>query len=249
MLAAATAGVGHPTVAALLGIGTAGLAGAVVAMVWNVHTRQIRLAEQWVRRGEPGASAEAPAAETLAQNGNGTTGHERNGTTRARPSPPAAIDGPETVITGEQARYRVRPSAAQQVVSWAVGGGSVSQYADPARPDELLLTADRPGALTVIVRLREGLTERRETKSVTAVPDQAAAALPITSRLASHMWGLVVVAVLVVGFAGTLAALGDLSSADFTALVAPLAALLGVITVTRGSTDAPPGPGQRRTRR
>ena len=79
------------------------------------------------------------------------------------------------MITGEPARYRVRPSGAQQVVSWAVGGGSVSQSADPARPDELLLVADRPGTLTVAVRLREGLNERRETKAVTAVPDETAA--------------------------------------------------------------------------
>jgi hypothetical protein len=255
VLAAATASVGHPAVAALLGLGTAGLGGAVVAMVWNVHVRQIRLAELVARRSMP-VITEVPATETLPANGNGYgngngngNGKEyatprQNGTTRARPAEPAAIDGPETVITGEQARYRIRPSGNQQVVSWAVGGGSVSQSADPARPDELLLVADRPGNLTVAVRLREGLTERRETKAVTAVPDETAAAPPATSRLAAHMWGLVVVAVLIVGFAGALAALGNLSSADFIALVAPLAALLAVIAVVRGSADAPPGSGQ-----
>jgi hypothetical protein len=262
VLAAATASAGHPAVAALLALGTAGLGGAVVAMVWNVHTRQIRLAELLVRRQIP-ATTEAPAEQTPPANGNGNgngtgngtgTGNgkaehaapRQNGTTRAKPAPPAAIDGPETVITGEQARYRVRPSATQQVVSWAVGGGSVSQSADPARPDELLLVADRPGSLTVAVRLREGLTERRETMAVTAVPDETAAAPPVTSRLAVHMWGLVVVAVLIVGFAGALTALGNLSSADFIALVAPLAALLAVIAVVRGSADAPPGQGKAR---
>jgi hypothetical protein len=247
VLAAATASAGHPAVAALLGVGTVGLAGAVVAMVWNVYTRQIRLAERWARR--PTAAAEAPAEQTPAANGHGdpAAAARANGTAKARQGPPTAIEGPETVIAGEQARYRVRPSATQQVVSWAVGGGSVSQTADPGRPDELLLTAGRPGALTVSVRLREGLTERRETKSVTAVEDEAAATLPVNSRLASHVWGLVVVTVLIVGFAGTLAALGNLSSADFIALAAPLAALLGVIAVARGSTDAPPTrAGERR---
>jgi hypothetical protein len=249
VLAAATASAGHPAVAALFGLGTAGLGGAVVAMVWNVHVRQIRLAELVARRSIP-VTTEVPAPETPSANGNGNgNGKEhaeprQNGTARTRPASPAAIDGPETVVTGEQARYRIRPAGNQQVVSWAVGGGSVSQSADPARPDELLLVADRPGNLTVAVRLREGLTERRETKAVTAVPDETAAAPPVTSRLAAHMWGLVVVAVLIVGFAGALAALGNLSAADFIALVAPLAALLAVIAVVRGSADAPPGAGQ-----
>ena len=245
MLAAATASAGHPAVAALLGLGAAGLGGAVVAMVWNVHTRQIRLAELLGRHPLP-LTAEPPAAETPPANGNGNGNGKsehpvprQNGTARARPAPPAAIDGPETVVTGEQARYRVRSSGIQQVVSWAVGGGSVSQSADPARPDELLLVADRPGNLTVAVRLREGLNERRETKAVTAVPDETAATLPGGPRLAMHMWGLVVVAVVIVGSAGALAALGNLSSADFVALVAPLAALLAVIAIVRAPADAP----------
>ena len=48
--AAATAGASQPVIAALLGLGAAGLAGAVVAMAWSVHARQIRLAEMLVRR-------------------------------------------------------------------------------------------------------------------------------------------------------------------------------------------------------
>jgi hypothetical protein len=50
MLAAVTAGTSHPAVAALLGLGAAGIAGLVVAMAWNVNLRQIRLAEQLARR-------------------------------------------------------------------------------------------------------------------------------------------------------------------------------------------------------
>ena len=50
MFAAAAADPSHPAVAALLGLGAAGLAGAVVAMAWNVHVRQIRLAERLTRR-------------------------------------------------------------------------------------------------------------------------------------------------------------------------------------------------------
>ena len=53
-----------------------------------------------------------------------------------------------------------------------------------------------------------------------------------------HGWGLTVIAVLVIGFAGALDALGNLTSADFIALVVPLAALLGVIAAARGTGDA-----------
>ena len=49
MLAAA-AGTSQPILAGLLGLGAAGLAGAVVAMAWSVHARQIRLAELLARR-------------------------------------------------------------------------------------------------------------------------------------------------------------------------------------------------------
>ncbi len=50
MLAAAAVATSQPIVAALLGLGASCLAGAVVAMAWSVHTRQIRLAELLVRR-------------------------------------------------------------------------------------------------------------------------------------------------------------------------------------------------------
>jgi hypothetical protein len=48
----------------------------------------------------------------------------------------------------------------------------------------------------------------------------------------------VAVAVLIIGFAGALDALGNLASSEFIALVAPLAALLAVALITRGTGDA-----------
>jgi hypothetical protein len=238
MLAAAVADASHPAVAALLGLGSAGLAGAVVAMAWNVHAREIRLAEQLVRRqfivtAEPGT---AGAAE--GDDGPEAAAEKAGPPADAGPAPSVVIDGPARVVTGEQARYSVRSSGGQKVVSWAAGGGSVSQSPDPSHPDELLLIADRPGSLTVTVRVREGMAELRATKSVTAVA-QASAAPPFTLRLFLHGWGLVAVAVLVIGFAGALVALGSLASSDFIALVAPLAALLAVVAVVRGPSDAP----------
>jgi hypothetical protein len=249
MLAAVASGASHPVVAGLLGLGAAGLAAVVVAMAWSVHARQLRLAEQLARR-QFVVAAEAEAAGSA--NGNGhpkTAFEEANGAVGAGPTAPVIIEGPDTVVTGEQARYRVRPSGGRTVVSWAAGGGSVAQSPDPAHPDELLLIADQPGDLMITVRVREGIAERRGTKPVTAVPDMMpATAPPFTLRALLNWWGLVVVAVLTVGFAGALDALGNLSSADFIALVAPLAALLGVIAVARGPGDAPGRPAQARAR-
>jgi len=278
--AAATAGSSQPVIAALLGLGAAGLGGAVVAMAWSVHARQIRLAELLVRRqfiltrepaapeqplnGHAGAEAAlAGVQETLetvgareAQAGQkahgapggpaGNGGNGGNGGRGAAAARPAklVIEGPDTVVAGEQVRYRVRPIAVGTTVTWAAGGGSVSQAPDPTHPDELLLIADRPGSLMLHVRVREGLTERRETKSVNAVPDVTPAASPFPLRLFLHGWGLVVVAILVIGFAGALDALGDLTAADFIALVVPLTALLGVIAVVRTASDPAPRRGQ-----
>ena len=278
MYAALAANAGHPAVAALLGLGAAALAGAVVAMAWTVHARQIRLAEQLARRqflvmtdpgpqghdgpagsGEPAGrvNGTAPAspgngvppggtghAGTLqaatGQPGAGSAGTAHPGTAQAGggQSAPVVIEGPDTVVAGAQVRYRVRPSGNRKVVAWAAGGGAVAQAPDPAHPDELLLIADRPGNLTIIVRVRDGMTERRGTKAVTAVPEVIAPP-PFTLRLFLSGWGLVAVAVLIAGFAASLDALGNLSSSDFVALVSPLAALLSVVAVVRGRGDAP----------
>jgi hypothetical protein len=245
MLGTVSTTVGHPAVAALLGLAACALAALVVAMAWNVHARQIRLAELLARRqisapAEETAAAEAAAPESV--NGGGP-GHaavpEARGASRTRP-PQLIIDGPDTVVAGEQVRYTVRPSGNGKVVTWAAGGGSVSQSPDPAHPDQLLLVADRPGHLTITARVREGLTERRETKSVTAVPDETDAPSPAVPRLFMQGWGLVVVAVVIVGFAGALDALGNLATSDFIALVAPLAALLAVLALAVARTDGAP---------
>lgn len=276
MDATVAAGAGHPVVATLLGLGAAALAALVVVMAWSVHVRQFRLAEQLARRqftvtGDPAAADAAEAegeAEAAAQPvarpepaarqaeparaangttraGNGAAGHLSGQASKAT----VIIDGPETVTTGEQARYRLRPAGIGTVVSWAVGGGSVSQAPDPGHPDELLMIADRPGDLTVIARAREGMVERRATKAVTAVPEDAPPAPPVTLRLFLHSWGLLTAAVLVVGFAGALVALGSLSSSDFIALVVPLTALLGMVAVGQGSGDGPHRPGRGTPRR
>ena len=299
MLASVTASAGHPVVAALLGLGAAGLAGAVVAMAWSVHIHQFRLAELLARRQFAPAAGTGPAtppapvdggAEALdgtglmgsagaaagttpsgaagaaagttpsgaagaaagttpggaARAAAGTAHGGAAGPAAAEAASPVVIDGPDTVITGAQARYRARLSGGGTVVSWAVGGGSASQSPDPDHPDELLLIADRPGSLTVMVRVRKGLAERRATKTVTAEADVPDPAPPFTLRLFLHGWSLVVVAVLVIGLAGALVALGSFTSSDFIALAVPLIALLGMAAVIRGVGEEPVRPRRGR---
>jgi hypothetical protein len=153
-----------------------------------------------------------------------------------RASPPSVIEGPDSVVIGEQARYRVRRSGVQQVVAWSAGGSAVSQATDPAHPEDLLLVADQPGLLTISVRLREGLAERRETRAVTAVANPETATPAVASRLLLRDWPVITVAVLAVGFAAALVAVGSLPVADFIALVTPLVAVLAVVSATRGTS-------------
>jgi hypothetical protein len=232
----AAADVGQSVVAAILGLGTAGVAGGIVLTARTVHLRQIQLAG---RDGSgPADIVEPPQAAngsgaTAAQHSNGTTNGHVNG---------HAIEGPDSVNIGEQVRYRVRRSEGQRVVAWAAGGGAVSQASDPAHPDDLLLVAAQPGTLMVSVRLREGIAERRETKAVTALASPALAVPAAASGLFLQEWPLTTVVVVVVGFAATLVALGSLEVAGFIALVAPLAAMVVVVTATRRQPERPGHP-------
>jgi hypothetical protein len=234
----AAADVGQSVVAAILGLGAAGVAGGIVAMARSVHLRQIQLAERLAGRddGEPADILERPPAA----NGNGATAQHSNGTTNGHAS--HAIEGPDSVRIGEQVRYRVRRSEGQRVVAWAAGGGAVSQASDPAHPDDLLLVAAQPGTLMVSVRLREGIAERRETKAVTALASPAPAVPAAASPLFLQDWPLTTVVVVVIGFAAALVALGSLQVAGFIALVAPLAAMLVVVTATRRQPERPGHP-------
>jgi hypothetical protein len=255
MFEALAQGASHPAVAAWLGLGTAAVAAVVVAMAWSVNARQIRLAELLARRQFPLTSGTGPAKEGAPEIEGAAAAEEAS---RAKPAaaggraspaaaggraskvPPEVIDGPDQVVAGEQARYRVQTGGPHQVVSWAVGGGgAVSHGPDPGHPGDLLLIAEQPGDLTIIARVREGLNERRATKTVTAVAEVTEPTPPFSLRLFLHGWGLIVVAVLIVGFAGALNALGNFTSSDFIAVAVPLAALLGVLAVARG-----PGAGE-----
>jgi hypothetical protein len=237
----AAADVGQSVVAAILGLGAAGVAGGIVLMARTVHLRQVQLAERLAGRDGSGL-ADIVEPPPQAANGNGATAAQHsNGTTNGHVNG-HAIEGPDSVNIGEQVRYRVRRSEGQRVVAWAAGGGAVSQASDPAHPDDLLLVAAQPGTLMVSVRLREGIAERRETKAVTAVASPALAVPAAASGVFLQEWPLTTVVVVVVGFAAALVALGSLEASGFIALVAPLAAMLIVVTVTRRHPERPGHP-------
>ena len=142
-------GASHPAVAAWLGLGAAAVAAVVVAMAWSVNTRQIRLAELLARRQFPVSSGTVTANESTPEVEGGAAA-AKEGAARGKPAakvPPEVIDGPDEVVTGEQARYRVQTGGPHQVVSWAVGGGSAVSYGpDPGHPGDLLLIAIGPVA-------------------------------------------------------------------------------------------------------
>ena len=170
MFEALAQGASHPAVAAWLALGTAVVAAVVVAMAWSVNVRQIRLAEQLARRqfvitGGSGRQADQGGGAEIEG-----AARAKGAAARAKKVPPEVIEGPDEVMAGEQARFRVQPLAPHQVVTWAVGGGAVSHAPDPAQPGDLLLIADQPGELTLIARVREGLTERRATKQSPPCP-------------------------------------------------------------------------------
>src|SRR5215469_14348647 len=140
MLAAADAG--QTVVASILGLGAAGVAGGIIAMAWSLHLHQIQVAGRLTGREASGPTEPADNIRPVqAMNGNGNGGPKAADGTKVavgnrvphppsagsgaprtaeapRPGPPA-IEGPDSVVIGEQARYRVRRSSTQQVVSWA----------------------------------------------------------------------------------------------------------------------------------
>ena len=110
-LAAVSATASHPAVAVWFALGAVALAAAVVAMAWSVHAQQIRLAEFMARRQFLVIAGTGNTAQALDEAGRpGVADEELGGDARARLAPPAAIDGPDNVVTGEQARYRILPA-------------------------------------------------------------------------------------------------------------------------------------------
>ena len=141
MFVALAGNASHPTVAALLGLGAAGLAAAVVAMAWSVHARQIRLAERLARRqflvipdaGTPGQHG-SPAAGEQAGRGNGTA------------------------VTGLVPRRSVIPSRTRTMSVRSPGWSAIKSSSSGWAGSGDCETAPPPAAHATTLRLPEGRT-------------------------------------------------------------------------------------------
>src|ERR1700731_533065 len=126
--AAATAGTSQPAIAALLGLGAMGLGGAVVAMAWSVHARQIRLAELLARRQF--ILTREPAAQEQPLNG--------------QAGPEAALTGVQETLEAVGAREAQAGQKAQGAQGGSAGnGGHGGRGTATARPAKRAI--DGPG--------------------------------------------------------------------------------------------------------
>ena len=123
--------VGHPAVAVLLGLGAAGLGALVVAMAWNIHVRQFRLAELLARRQFTGTADPRPAGS--AANGNNDT--------EAALQEAAGAGGP-TESGGPDGIRRPNPIRRPDPIRWP----DPIQWPDPIRRQGDRLAGRRRGA-------------------------------------------------------------------------------------------------------
>ena len=205
---------GESWVAAVALLGAVGISMGILWLVNRAHTVQQSLAQSVVRRGGTAQTALETAS-----------GREH-----------AAVD--EIVITGPSqlpmntaGEFSVPDSVT--AAEWSVSG--ISSYARSLKgPRTFVFTPYEQGdgvEITVAAGGRKGRT------ALSVLP--ATPALPFVLRLAVRSWGLVLVAVVVVLGAVALGLTGHLDGANFVALVAPLAALLGVTVATSERSDDP----------
>jgi len=123
--------VGHPTVAVLLGLGAAGLGALVVAMAWNIHVRQFRLAELLARRQFTGTADARPAG--YAANGNGDA--EAGPQEAAGTGGPTGSGGKENTSRGRTrwspASKRVTGQSCPGAAPWCRGRSAAARCRSP----------------------------------------------------------------------------------------------------------------------
>ncbi len=187
---------------------------AVVVMVDRAHRAQEELAAAALARGTPVTSS--------------TTSATASGGFEALVDA-LAITGPDRLVVGESGAYSVEASVENP--TWRLSG--ITAYAQRlASAHELVLTPNEAIAeLTVIVEA--GTQIGQKTVKVDPAPKPPAFVI----QLATRSWGLVVVATAVVFGAVALGLTGHLDGGNFVALVAPLAALLGVTSIREGRSE------------
>jgi hypothetical protein len=214
---------GESGVAALAILAGVAIAIAVVVFVWHAHDIQARLATATIARGGTVDTAAIPAAggEELA----------------AADAKAIKIDGPDAVAVGSAGEFKVEKAVANPV--WSVTGlGSFTQLLKDDGRTFVFTPHERKDGVEIHVTAGEEKGQR-------AVKILAAAKASFVFRVAVRNWGLVVVAVFIVAGAIAMGVTGHLDGGNFVALVAPLAALLGIATATgdRGGGGGSAGGG------
>lgn len=212
---------GESLVAAMAILGGILVALAVIWLVSRAHDLQARLAATTVAGGGSVSTATAPAA----------------GQEAARAEPEISISGPGEVAVDTAGEFTVEKSVTHP--AWTVSGiGSFTQRLKD--DDHTFVLTPHEEKTDVTLKVTDGsLTGEKHVKVL------AAAKSSFVVRLAVRHWGLVVVAVAIVFGAIALGVTGHLDGGNFVALVAPLAALLGVTAAVseRGGSNGSVGGG------
>lgn len=202
----------------------AGLGAGILLVVHRAHVAQQSLALRHVQQGNPVLVEAGPAA----------------GGPELAPAGPG-VSGPSELAVDQVGEFSVPDTGAD--TTWSVEG--IGLYGSAEKDTHtLLLTPHETVTGTVVLTATVGTsTLSKEVRILprAAVPSDAGGAAPLTVRFLVRNWGLVLVSVVIVLGAVALSVAGRLDGGNFVALVAPLAALLGVTAVSGGSVAAEGG--------
>ena len=217
---------GESWAAALAILGAIGLGAGILWLVNRVHTLQKSLAQATIRRG---GSVQVQTQST-------TGGGKELGEAAGTPAP-LTITGPDEVQVNTPGEFIVEPVDNPQ---WGVTG--ISAYArDLKDPRTFVFTPhEEKDAVTIGVSGSAGRSGSKTVRVLPAVPPA-----PFVLELVVRNWGLVLIAVAVVFGAIALGLTGHLTGGNFVALVAPVAALLGVTAATAGRSGGGDGAKQK----
>jgi hypothetical protein len=206
---------GETVAASVAVLGGVTLSLGVMLLVRQAHNIQRGLADRPTGGSLVVSTVAAPAAGGL----------EKASAGEAAP-PTLTLSGPDQLHVDSPGMFTV--SNAVGAVIWSVTGLSVYEQ-NTKDPQTFVLTPREVGE-QVTVTVSDGGAP--VSKSVVILPAVAAGSLTI--RLLVRNWGLVVVGIIVIFGATSLGLTGHLDGGNFVALVAPLAALLGVTAVAGG---------------
>jgi hypothetical protein len=203
------------------------LGGMVILLVRRTHELQATLARKALAHGESISTQIGAAAAGEERLLEGEPGGEGGG---AQGAAPIAITGPDEITVGAPAEYTATGGGDAGLV-WTVTGLS-SYERTQSTPRTMTVIPRSPGEGTV--SLTDGtLVGAHKLKAVAETTGSGSFQL----QLAIRNWGLVVVAIGIVFGAIALGFAGILDGAQFIALIAPLAALLGVTTAAGRSSS------------